>query len=113
MTIFVIAYDICYGWRCKIFWPAIWLFAVSFGALHLICCYKSFPTRVELWLWRAAALVWVLSVLVFIHFEKVVLRWGGPLTNNQPRITSDVPPQPYRHNRWRCCSVQGFRSGHL
>lgn len=61
-------------------WPAICLFAVSFGALHLISWNTVFPTRVELWLWRIAALVSIFSMLIFIHFEKVVFRWGGLLT---------------------------------
>lgn len=67
-------------YHSKILWPVICLFAVSFGALHLISWHTVFPTRVEQWLWRAAALVSIFSMLIFIHFEKVVLRWGGPLT---------------------------------
>lgn len=39
-----------------------------------------FPTIAEMWLWRVSAFVSVLSMLVFMHFEKVVLRWGGPQT---------------------------------
>ncbi|PMD24376.1 hypothetical protein NA56DRAFT_643584 [Hyaloscypha hepaticicola] len=61
-------------------WPVICLFGVSFGALHLISWNTMFPTIVELWLWRIAALVSIFSMLVFMHFEKVVFRWGGPLT---------------------------------
>jgi hypothetical protein len=61
-------------------WPLICLFGVSFGALHLISWNTIFPTIIELWLWRVAALVSIFSVLVFMHFEKVVFRWGGPLT---------------------------------
>lgn len=34
----------------------------------------------EQWLWRVAALVSIVSMLIFMQFEKVVLRWGGPLT---------------------------------
>ena len=71
-------------------WPLICLFGVSFGALHLISWNTAFPTIIELWLWRVAALVSIFSVLVFMHFEKVVFRWGGPLT-----IISIVSPGLY------------------
>lgn len=64
----------------KILWPVICLFGASFGALHLISWNAVFPTIMELWLWRAAALVSTLSMLIFMQFEKVVFRWGGPLT---------------------------------
>ncbi len=67
-------------YHSKILWPVICLFGASFGALHLISWYTVFPTLVEQWLWRAAALVSIFSMLIFMHFEKVVLRWGGPLT---------------------------------
>jgi hypothetical protein len=61
-------------------WPAICVFGASFGALHLICWNTIFPTLVERWLWRAAALTSIFSMLVFMHFEKVVFRWGGLMT---------------------------------
>ncbi|MCJ1402936.1 hypothetical protein MMC11_006157 [Xylographa trunciseda] len=61
-------------------WPIICLFGASFGGLHLISWNAVFPTFIERWLWRAAALTSVASLLVFIHFEKVIFRWGGPLT---------------------------------
>ncbi|KAG0645627.1 hypothetical protein D0Z07_8460 [Hyphodiscus hymeniophilus] len=61
-------------------WPLICLFGASFGALHLISWDTVFPTKVELWLWRVSALVSIFSMLVFMHFEKVVFKWGGPLT---------------------------------
>lgn len=66
-------------YRSKI-WPFICLLGASFGALHLLSWHTIFPTIVELWLWRVAAFVSIFSLLVFIHFEKVILRWGGPLT---------------------------------
>jgi len=66
-------------YRSKI-WPAICLFGTSFGGLHLISWNAVFPTFIERWLWRAAALTSVSSLLVFMHFEKVVFQWGGPLT---------------------------------
>ena len=67
-------------YHSKILWPVICLFGASFGALHLISWNMVFPTPVEQWLWRAAALVSIFSMLIFMQFEKVVLRWGGPLT---------------------------------
>ena len=67
-------------YNSKILWPVICLFGASFGALHLISWYTVFPTPIERWLWRAAALVSIFSMLIFMQFEKVVLRWGGPLT---------------------------------
>lgn len=39
-----------------------------------------FPTIVELWLWRVSAFISIVSMLIFMHFEKVVLRWDGILT---------------------------------
>lgn len=76
-------------YRSKI-WPAICLFGASFGALHLISWNTTFPTTVELWLWRTSAFVSILSMMVFMHFKKVVFRWGGPLT-----IISLVSPGLY------------------
>ena len=66
-------------YRSKL-WPLICLFGVSFGALHLVCWHDAFPSTVEMWLWRASAFVSIFSMLIFMHFEKVVLRWGGLLT---------------------------------
>ena len=61
-------------------WPLTCHFGASFGALHLISWHTMFPTLVELWLWRAAALTSVFTILIFMQFEKVIIRWGGPLT---------------------------------
>jgi hypothetical protein len=61
-------------------WPIICLFGASFGALHLISWKSVFPTRVEVWLWRSAAITSIVSMLIFMQYKKVVLRWGGPLT---------------------------------
>ena len=77
-----------------ILWPVICLFGASFGALHLVSWNTVFPTVVELWLWRAAALLSIVSMLVFMQFEKVVVRWGGPLT-----IISLVSPALYLLSR--------------
>lgn len=67
-------------YRSKILRPITCLFGAFFGALHLISWNTEFPTLVEQWLWRAAALASIVSILVFMQFEKVVLRWGGLLT---------------------------------
>ncbi|PYH77389.1 hypothetical protein BO82DRAFT_181204 [Aspergillus uvarum CBS 121591] len=61
-------------------WPLTCLFGMSFGALHLLSWNDVFPTTVELRLWRIAAFVSMGSMLVFMHFEKVVLRWEGMVT---------------------------------
>jgi len=71
-------------------WPAACLFGASFGALHLISWNTIFPTTVELWLWRISAFVSIFSMIIFMHFKKVVFRWGGPLT-----IISLVSPGLY------------------
>lgn len=75
-------------------WPLICLFGISFGALHLVSWDTVFPTTVEMWLWRTSAFVSVVSMFVFMHFEKVVLRWEGPLT-----IVSLVSPALYLLSR--------------
>ncbi|KAL4876905.1 hypothetical protein BJY04DRAFT_231187 [Aspergillus karnatakaensis] len=56
------------------------LFGASFGALHLACWNTSFPTVAEMWMWRVSAFVSIFSLLAFMHFEKVVLRWEGFMT---------------------------------
>lgn len=76
-------------YRSKI-WPLVCLFGASFGALHLISWNTAFPTKVEMWLWRVAAFVSIISMIIFMHFKKVVFRWGGPLT-----IISLVSPVLY------------------
>ena len=67
-------------YHSKTLWPIICLFGASFGALHLLSWHTVFPTSLEQWLWRAAALVSICSMLIFMQFEKLVLRWGGPIT---------------------------------
>lgn len=66
-------------YRSKI-WPLICLFGVCFGAIHLVSWNTVFPTVVEVWLWRASAFVSIGSMIIFMHFEKVVLRWDGIVT---------------------------------
>lgn len=80
-------------YRSKI-WPLICLFGVSFGALHLSSWNTRFPTAVEMWLWRGSAFMSVVSLLVFMHFEKVVLRWNGVKT-----IVSLASPALYLFSR--------------
>ena len=67
-------------YRSKMLWPITCLFGASFGALHLVSWNTEFPTTVELWLWRSAALASIVSMLIFMQFEKVVFRWDGILT---------------------------------
>ncbi|KAH7336610.1 hypothetical protein BKA65DRAFT_527326 [Rhexocercosporidium sp. MPI-PUGE-AT-0058] len=61
-------------------WPVTCLMGSSFGALHLISWNSTFPSLVEEWLWRGAALTSIITLLIFMHFEKVVFRWDGPIT---------------------------------
>lgn len=75
-------------------WPAACFFGASFGALHLVAWNTVFPTNVELWLWRTASFVSIISMVIFMHFRRVVLRWGGPLT-----IISLVSPVFYLASR--------------
>lgn len=81
-------------YRSKTLWPLTCLFGASFGTLHLISWNTEFPTHVEQWLWRAAAIASTISMLVFMQFEKVVVRWGDPLT-----IVSLVSPVVYLLSR--------------
>ncbi|KAK4574049.1 hypothetical protein LTR86_001810 [Recurvomyces mirabilis] len=54
-------------------WPVTCLFGISFGALHLVSWNTTFPTAIEAWLWRGAAITSMVSMLLFMQFEKVVL----------------------------------------
>jgi len=76
-------------YRSKI-WPLICVFGISFGVLHLSCWNTIFPSTFEMWLWRGSAFASILSMLIFMHFEKVVLHWNGVLT-----IISIVSPGVY------------------
>lgn len=60
-------------------WPATCLFGISFPALHLMSWNSRFPTEIELWLWRSAGIASVVSMLIFMQFEKVTVRWRDPL----------------------------------
>ncbi|KAL8917197.1 MAG: hypothetical protein Q9208_008099 [Pyrenodesmia sp. 3 TL-2023] len=81
-------------YRSKFLWPMSCIFGASFGALHLISWDTRFPTPFESWLWRAAALASIISMLVFMQFEKVVLRWNGLMT-----VISLVSPFVYLVSR--------------
>ena len=93
-------------------WPAICLFGASFGAFRLISWNAEFSTLVEQWLWRAAALTSIISMMIFIHFRKVICRWGGPLT-----IISLLSPAFYRLSRIIMlggdCGIQGLQPCNL
>jgi hypothetical protein len=60
-------------------WPIAILVGISFPALHLISWDTEFSTTVESWFWRVAALSSICSMLIFMQFERVVLRWQDPL----------------------------------
>ncbi|KAK6542579.1 hypothetical protein TWF694_006526 [Orbilia ellipsospora] len=87
-------------------WPLICVFGASFGGLHLISWDTRFPSYSELWLWRAAAMASVVSLLVFMHYPRVVLRWGGPLT-----MLSIISPAIYLLSRivMICGAFAAFR----
>lgn len=75
----VVAHWDPYLYRSRI-WPLTCLLGISFGALHLVSWNTMFPSIVELWLWRVSPFVSIVSMLIFMHFEKAVLRWDGILT---------------------------------
>lgn len=89
----VLGYWDPYVYHSKI-WPVTCLFGASFGALHLISWDTPFPSLVEAWLWRIAAIASIVSMLIFMQYEKVVLRWGGPLT-----LLSIISPVMYLMSR--------------
>lgn len=59
-------------------WPLTCLFGISFPALHLISWDATFPTVFELWLWRGSAIASMVSMFVFMQFERVVVRRNDP-----------------------------------
>jgi hypothetical protein len=66
-------------YRSKL-WPVTCLFGISFGALHLASWNIPFPTVYEQWIWRVSAIVSMVAMLVFMQFQKVILRWRDPVT---------------------------------
>lgn len=61
-------------------WPLICLLGSSFGAVHMIAWNSVFPTSLELWLWRASAVVSVATSIMCMQFRRMSLHWDGPLT---------------------------------
>lgn len=59
-------------------WPITCLFGISFPALHLISWNGTFPTTVELWMWRATAITSIVGMLWFMQYEMVVFKWKNP-----------------------------------
>ncbi|OTA37984.1 hypothetical protein BTJ68_02082 [Hortaea werneckii EXF-2000] len=59
-------------------WPITCLAGISFPALHLICWNTVFPTPFESWLWRGAAIASIVSMLIFMHFEKITVHRHDP-----------------------------------
>lgn len=66
--------------RDRRLWPLACLLGISFGALHLASWENVFPTAAELWLWRATTIASMTATLMFLQFQKVVLRWNDPVT---------------------------------
>lgn len=60
-------------------WPLTCLFGISFPALHLLSWNSTFPTQIELYLWRSAGIASIVSMLIFMQFEKVSVNWRDPL----------------------------------
>lgn len=61
-------------------WPLICILGASFGAFHMISWNSTFPTALERWIWRANAVVSVVTSIVSMQFRTVSFRWDGPLT---------------------------------
>jgi hypothetical protein len=61
-------------------WPITCLFGISFPALHLVSWDGTFPTVFELWLWRISGIVSIVSMFLFMQFERVVVRRSQPWT---------------------------------
>lgn len=61
-------------------WPVTCLFGISFGTLHLASWDITFPTILEQWIWRVSAIISMIAMLVFMQFQKVILRWRSPVT---------------------------------
>lgn len=67
-------------YRSRILWPLCCLAGVSFPALHLISWNTAFPTLIETWLWRTATIALMVSMLLFMQFERLVVNWCDPWT---------------------------------
>ncbi|KAI0867414.1 hypothetical protein GGS24DRAFT_299312 [Hypoxylon argillaceum] len=60
-------------------WPVVCLLGCSFGAVHLISWNATFPTVIELWLWRASSVGSIATALVTMQFKRVSFRWHSLL----------------------------------
>ncbi|THV69624.1 hypothetical protein D6D29_10008 [Aureobasidium pullulans] len=67
-------------YRSRLLFPLCCLAGASFPALHLISWNATFPTLLETWLWRTSSIASMTSMLLFMQFEKIVVRWCDPLT---------------------------------
>ncbi|KAG9512755.1 hypothetical protein KCU99_g8546, partial [Aureobasidium melanogenum] len=67
-------------YHSRILWPLCCLAGVSFPALHLISWNSTFPTLIETWLWRTATIASMVSMLLFMQFERLVVKWCDPWT---------------------------------
>jgi hypothetical protein len=67
-------------YHSRVMWPLCCLAGVSFPALHLISWSSTFPTLIETWLWRTATIASMISMLLFMQFERLVVRWYDPWT---------------------------------
>jgi hypothetical protein len=62
------------------YWPLLCALGASFGAVHLISWQAAFPTTIELWLWRASALISVVTAVLCMQFRTMTVRWEGPMS---------------------------------
>ncbi|CAD0083767.1 unnamed protein product [Aureobasidium vineae] len=67
-------------YHSRFLWPLCCLAGISFPALHLISWNSAFPTLIETWLWRTATIASMVSMLLFMQFERLVVRWCDPWT---------------------------------
>lgn len=58
-------------------WPLINLLGAAFGAVHLVSWKSTFPTTLELWLWRGSALASITTSILCMQFRTISLRWEG------------------------------------
>ncbi|KAI5199721.1 hypothetical protein E4T39_06083 [Aureobasidium subglaciale] len=67
-------------YRSRLLFPLCCLAGVSFPALHLLSWNSNFPTILETWLWRTSTIASMLSMLLFMQFERLVVKWCDPWT---------------------------------
>lgn len=67
-------------YHSRILWPLCCIAGVSFPALHLMSWNSAFPTLIETWLWRTATIASMTSMLLFMQFERLVVKWCDPWT---------------------------------